>query len=225
MHPDIDRTAEFRRLLRGTLMALATCAALVALCYFLVDRPVAFFVERRGRQPFWEWLTIPPPIAQQWAPLILAGLMVRRAFGSFRHWERALLAAAVAIVLADQFRESIAIVSGRDWPETWINNNPSLIRDRAFGFHPFHYDGNYGSFPSGHTARTAAMAAVAWIAWPKWRCAAIAATGAVGAGLVAMNYHFVGDVIAGAFVGSIVGAYTARCCGVAGRAEVAPPVA
>jgi hypothetical protein len=33
--------------------------------------------------------------------------------------------------------------------------------------------------------------------------------------LVAMNYHFVGDVVAGCFVGGIVGAYSARLGGIA----------
>jgi hypothetical protein len=33
--------------------------------------------------------------------------------------------------------------------------------------------------------------------------------------LVAMNYHFVGDVVAGCFVGGIVGAYCARLGGIA----------
>ncbi len=56
-------------------------------------------------------------------------------------------------------------VFGRDWPETWIDNNPSLIRDGAYGFHPFHGNSAYGSFPSGHTARTLAVAAVVWIAY------------------------------------------------------------
>ncbi|MEX1098387.1 MAG: phosphatase PAP2 family protein [Planctomycetales bacterium] len=212
-------TPPFRRLLRDSSIALSACAALVAVCYFFVDRPVAFFVHDRGfaGHAIWKWLTYPPPIAQAWAPVILAGLLVRRAWGPFRRWERALLAAGVAIILADQFRETIAYAFGRDWPETWIDDNPSLIRDGAYGFHPFHHGGTNGSFPSGHAARTVAIAAVAWIAWPKWRWAGVAAMAAVAAGLLAMNYHFVGDVVAGGFVGGIVGAYVAHCCAVLAR--------
>ncbi|MEX0715361.1 MAG: phosphatase PAP2 family protein [Planctomycetaceae bacterium] len=215
----MDSTPAFRRLLRNSALALLAGAASVAVCYFFVDRPVAFFVNRHdfGRHVFWKWLTYPPPIAQAWAPLVLAALMIRRAWGPFRPWEAALLAAGVAIILADQFRESIAYVFGRDWPTTWIDDNPSLIRDGAYGFHPFQHAGTNGSFPSGHMARTAAVAAVAWIAWPKCRWVGVAASAATAFGLLAMNYHFVGDVVAGSIVGAIVGCFTAALCGLGER--------
>lgn len=37
---------EYRRLLRGTLITGALCSAVVLVCYFWIDRPVAFFVYR-----------------------------------------------------------------------------------------------------------------------------------------------------------------------------------
>ena len=37
---------EYRRLLRRTLIATALCIAAVLVCYFWIDRPVAFFVYR-----------------------------------------------------------------------------------------------------------------------------------------------------------------------------------
>ena len=204
---------DFQQLLRNSLAALLVCAALVLLCYWFVDRPVAFYVHERRFADYsvLKWLTYPPPILQAWVPVVLTVLMVRRAWGPFRRWERAVLTACVSLVLADQFRETLAFASGRYWPETWINDNPSLIRDGAYGFHPFH--SAYGSFPSGHTARTLAVAAVVWIAYPKWRWAYGLASVAVASGLVGMDYHFVGDVIAGGFVGGIVGAYAAHYTG------------
>jgi membrane-associated phospholipid phosphatase len=130
-----------------------------------------------------------------------------------RRWERVVVAACVSLVLADQFRETLAYAFGRYWPETWVHGNPSLIRDGAYGFHPFHCPSGCGSFPSGHTARTVAVAAVVWIAYPRWRWACGLASVAVATGLLGMDYHFVGDVIAGGFVGGIVGTYTAHCIG------------
>ena len=87
----------------------------------------------------------------------------------------------------------------------------------GYGFHPFHSGAAYRSFPSGHTARTLAVAAVIWIICPRWRWACVAASVAVSVGLLGMNYHFVGDVIAGGFVGGIVGTYTAYGCGLRKR--------
>ncbi len=213
----MDDAQGFRRLLRGSLLALLLGAILVALCFFFVDKPVAFFVHDHHIAGFavLKWLTYPPPILQAWAPVALAALMVRRAWGPFRRWEKALLAAAISMILADQFRESLSFVFGRTWPDTWIQNNPSLIKNNVYGFHPLEGNIRYGSFPSGHTARTLALAAVVWIAYPKpwWRGAAGAASLAVAVGLLGMNYHFVGDVIAGGVVGAVVGAYTANGCG------------
>ncbi len=216
---------DFARLLWRTLAALLLGAALVALCYFFVDRPVAFFVHGQdfASHPALRWLTYPPPELQAWAPVVIAALLVRRAWGPFYRWERAVLAAGVAIIVADQFRESINYVAGRYWPDTWIDDNPSLIRDGAYGFHPFHAGSAYGSFPSGHTARTAAAAAVFWLAYPRWRWACALAVAVEGLALVGMDYHFVGDVVAGGFVGGIVGVYAAQCAGVGGEPEHSPP--
>jgi len=218
MHSTLDD----KRLLKKTLTAVLVCAALVVLCYFFVDRPVAFYVhdQRLANYPILKDLTYQPPILQAWTPVVLVALMVRRAFGQLRRWERLLVAACVAMVLADQFRDTISYAFGRYWPETWIDNNPSLIGDGAYGFHPFHGGSAYSSFPSGHTARTLAIAAVFWIAYPRWRWACVLASLAVAAGLIGMDYHFVGDVIAGGFVGCIVGVYTVRYSGLVRHAEL-----
>jgi membrane-associated phospholipid phosphatase len=206
---------DFGRLLRTTLAALLVCGVLVLLCYSLVDRPIAVYVHDQhfADYPILKWLTYPPPVLQAWVPVALAVLMIRRAWGPFRRWEWTLVAACVSMVLADQFRQSLAYAFGRTWPETWDDDNPSFIRDGAFGFHPFHGGIAYDSFPSGHAARTLAVAGVVWLAYPRWRWACVSAVAAVAAGLLGMNYHFVGDVIAGGFVGGIVAMYMAHFCG------------
>lgn len=205
----------FRGLILRCLAAVLLGAMTVAVCYFFIDRPVAFFVHdyHTSRATPLRWATLPPPIAQQWTPFVLACLMVRRMAGPFRRWEVAVIAMCVAVLIADQCKESLRVVFGRYWPETWLRPpNPSLIADGAYGFHPFHDGEAYASFPSGHTARTAAAAAVVWLAWPRWRWLAVLVTLLVGIGLVGMNYHFVGDVVAGAIIGGMVGACTYRCC-------------
>jgi hypothetical protein len=40
------RECEYRSLLRRTVIAGALCIAAVLICYFWIDRPVAFFVYR-----------------------------------------------------------------------------------------------------------------------------------------------------------------------------------
>jgi membrane-associated phospholipid phosphatase len=186
-------------------------ALLVALCYFFVDRPVAYFMHDQGvaRYPLLKQLTYPPPILEWWAPIVLTALAVRRSWGPLRRWEWTVVAACISLVISEAFRETLSYFFGRYWPETWVENNPSLIRDGAYGFHPFHSGAIYSSFPSGHTTRIVAGTAVFWIAYPRWRWACALVSAAVVVGLIGMDYHFVGDVVAGAFVGALVGTYTA----------------
>jgi membrane-associated phospholipid phosphatase len=120
-------------------------------------------------------------------------------------------------MVAIAFEYYLKFLFGRYWPETWIEDNPSLIGSDAYGFHPFHFGEAYGSFPSGHTARTFAVLSVVWLAYPALRWPCIAVCGAVVVGLVGMNYHFVGDTVGGACLGWLTGAYSAGLSGLVQR--------
>jgi membrane-associated phospholipid phosphatase len=212
---------DFAGLLRRTVYAIASCAVLVTICYYFVDRPVAFFVHGHQVPRFHElrWLTEPPPLVQSLSPLVLVLLLVRRAGGPWRRWQHVLLVACVSVIVADQFRESMGGLFCRYWPETWHNDNPSLIGSGAYGFRPFHFGDDVGSFPSGHSARIMGFGSAFWIAMPRmrWLCAIVALPMLIA--LVGMNYHFVGDVIAGSVLGAIVGTYSATlACVVPGAA-------
>jgi membrane-associated phospholipid phosphatase len=99
---------------------------------------------------------------------------------------------------------------GRYWPETWHDNNPSLISTGAYGFRWFALGDDTGSFPSGHSARILGFASVFWIAIPRSRAVCVVVCLPMLLSLVAMNYHFVSDVIAGSVLGGVVGMYAAR---------------
>lgn len=206
---------DYRSLLNRSLVAIAACVFAVVVCYWFVDRQVAFFVHRHQIPRFEEfrWLTEPPPLVQSWAPLVLVALAVRRAFGPWRRWQSTLFLACVCVIVADQFRQSLGDLCGRYWPETWHDNNPSLIGTGAYGFHPFEVGHDVGSFPSGHAARIVGFFSVFWVAMPRgrWLYAVLALPMLVA--LVAMDYHFVGDVIAGSVLGALVGVWAVRLCG------------
>jgi membrane-associated phospholipid phosphatase len=137
-------------------------------------------------------------------------LLVRRACGPLLHWEKVLLVACLSLIVADQFRICLGDVCGRYWPETWRHDNPSLIDTGTYGFHPFQRGDDIGSFPSGHAARILSFAMVWLIAIPSsWFILVVLAVPML-VSLVALNYHFVGDVIAGSVLGGIVAAYATR---------------
>jgi membrane-associated phospholipid phosphatase len=202
----------FRRTLRQSFLAIVACTAAVVVCYYFVDRPVAFFVHDHRIARFEEqrWLTEPPPLVQSWAPLVLVLLVIRRAGGRWRHWEHVLFIACVSLIVADQFRQSLGDLCGRYWPETWHDNNPSFIGTGAYGFHPFQVGDDVGSFPSGHSARILAFASVFWLAIPRSRLACFVLGLPMLVALVGMDYHFVSDVIAGSTLGGVVGVWAVR---------------
>ena len=202
----------YRTLLLRTLIATAFCVVAVVICYFWVDRPVAFFVSDHqiNKVEGFRWLTYPPPEVQNWSALVLGILMVRRAWGPFLRWQKALFVACLSLIVADDFRISLGDVFGRYWPETWTHDNPSLIGTGTYGFHPFRRGDDVGSFPSGHAARILGFATVWTIAMPSTRVVVTVLCAPMLVSLVAMDYHFVSDVIAGSVLGGIVATYAAH---------------
>jgi membrane-associated phospholipid phosphatase len=197
------------RLLRRSVAAVLGCIVVVVICYYFVDRQVAWFVNNHGvnKIAVFKWLTYPPPEVQEWSPLVLVLLVLSLALGQWTKCRQVLFVACLSLIVADQFRYSMGAVAGRYWPETWHDNNPSLIGSGTYGFHPFQADDEEGSFPSGHSARIAGFLSVFWITMPRWRWLYAVIALPMLVALVAMNYHFVGDVVAGTTLGSIVGAW------------------
>jgi membrane-associated phospholipid phosphatase len=219
----ISRDAMTGANLRPTLLragvALVIAALLAVFCYAFVDRPVAFYVHDHDVSSYrvLKWLTLVPPWVQAWSPLVLALLVVRRAWSPFSKCEKVLFVSLVSLLVADQFRTSLGDIFGRYWPETWFDHNPSLIGNGTYGFHPFQHGDDIGSFPSGHAARILGFSWVWWLAMPRSRPLLAMICGPMLASLVLMNYHFVGDVV----TGSVLGAVVANCAWVLAE----PPIA
>jgi len=209
----------YRNLLWKTLIALMICAALVSICYYYVDKPVAFYVYNHhlNQSPMMIKLAHKAEffyyLLYFLAPVFLILYSILAAWNANTRLMRTILALSVAVIVTSFFKDALKICFGRYWPLTWKRNNPSLIHDNAYGFHPFHHGVAYQSFPSGHTAVTFAAMIVLWIAYPRlrWLCVLICA--AMMFGLIVMDYHFVGDVVGGAFLGSILAVYAATLGG------------
>lgn len=201
--------------LLGWLIAFVGTMIVVGACYAFVDRPVAFYAHAHLTQygifgaltRISEYLAIASVIV-----LVVAGLR-SLVTAKWARWQGTLLLCAVSLTAAESVKDELKFIFGRTWPETWINNNPSLIGNGIFGFNFFHGGAGYASFPSGHTTAVCAVVAVLWFAYPRLRPLWGLAVLAVVLGLIGADYHFVSDIVAGGFLGASAGWMTMLIAG------------
>ena len=188
-------------------VSFAIMMIVVALSYEWLDRPIAVYAHAQfhGVKAL-PWLTFIPECLAILALVIFVIMGWRVALG--RHLSRVesvFLVCGVSLAVAVTIKDQLKFVFGRTWPETWINNNPSLIRNNVYGFNPFHGGVGFSSFPSGHTTAICAVMSVLWICYPKFRALYALLIAAVGIGLIGADYHFLSDVVAGGFLGVSTG--------------------
>jgi len=192
----------------STGFALTTTGVIVSYQWF--DRPIAIFVhsQLQGYDVFAKLTYIPeilaPLVLLAFAAIALHALLGRK----LAKFETVLVLVGASLALGDAVKDKLKFAFGRTWPETRIRDNPSFIRDGAFGFNPFHGGPGYAAFPSGHTMAICAAMTVLWLCYPRFRAVYAIAMAAVAVGLVGADFHFIGDVIAGGFLGVSVGWFT-----------------
>src|SRR4029077_7138120 len=187
---------------------LLICGVLVIILYFWIDRPVAYFVHDELGD-YRVIFVLPARLTNIMGPLVatIALLVGVRAL-----MKRPVKGVQVAIVLsALSWAASAApenwlkFAFGRTWPETWMQDNLSLIRDHVYGFNPFHGGPGYAAFPSGHMVAIGAIVSVFWFLQPRSRAICAICIAMVFIGQLGANYHFISDLIAGGFLGYSVG--------------------
>jgi membrane-associated phospholipid phosphatase len=180
----------------------------VAICYVAVDRPLALFMHERWAsfKSFFVFLTLIPEPFPVIAALIVVGLGLRSLTGlPLARPHAVALLWSLSLLVTTTINRQFKFAFGRSWPETWVNNNPSFIRDGVYGFNPFHGGAGFQAFPSGHMAAICVAAVVLWFCYPRLRAIYALLVATVAIGLIGTNYHFLSDVIAGSFVGVSIG--------------------
>jgi len=198
--------------LRNWCVGLAITATGVIASYLWLDQPIAFFVHRNiADKTIFVWLQRIPVLFLLLSFFFLAwcgfsSLMDR----PFSRVQSVGLACSISFVTANFITNQLKYAFGRTWPETWIQNNPSLIQSGVFGFNPFHGGPGFASFPSGHAAVLCAVITVLWWTYPNLRPIYAVCVAAVAIGLIGANYHFLSDIFGGVFVGVSVGYITIK---------------
>lgn len=179
-------------------------AILVVLSSEFLDERVALWVDHLLRSdPRLSQYTSGIPDLLLPAVLVLSVAMwamylrrVRR--GSRDDRTRFFLLSGTALPVAYVTKLMLKYLFGRMNTRAWLENPV----DRSF--HWFHGGGEYSSFPSGHMAVFTTLAVACWLFFPKHRVACLAVMIAVGFALVATDYHYLSDVIAGGYLGLVV---------------------
>lgn len=205
--PNPNRTIGSMTPPRRWLFSLTAVILTATISYWWLDRSIARLASARlsHHETFARVSQMPDPFLPL-AAVVLIGLALWSISG--RLLSRAQTVAVVSslsVLIAEAIKNQLKFVFGRTWPEAWFPDGPSFIRDGAYGFNPFHGGVGYGSFPSGHMAVACAILSVFWIYYPKLRAVCFVAALGVAGGLVGGNYHFLSDVIVGAFIGASTG--------------------
>jgi membrane-associated phospholipid phosphatase len=198
--------------LRSWSIALAITTAGVIASDLWLDQPIAFFVHRNVvDKTIFVWLQRLPVVFLLLSLLVLAwcglwGLINR----PFSRLQSVGLACSISFIATNFINNQLKYAFGRTWPDTWIENNPSLIQNGVFSFNPFHGGPGFASFPSGHIAAVTAVMAVLWWSYVSLRPIYIVCIAAVTIGLIGANYHFLSDILSGIFVGVFAGYITTK---------------
>ncbi|ASJ95981.1 phosphatase PAP2 family protein [Shewanella marisflavi] len=190
----------FPNTLKNALILYTLLIALVLICVLFVDRPLAELMHAQQLSSTWLKALSKTPLLLEF----LAGLTIFACISErFRSRFQALaLELTFTLILAFSLRWLGKILFGRTWPESWFKLgdrlNPSWIADKVEAFHPFAQGQAYDSFPSGHALLTFALAFTFWRHSPKLMPLWLGCMAAVIAGQLSLNYHYLGDLLAGA---------------------------
>jgi membrane-associated phospholipid phosphatase len=189
-------------------VALLICGVCVAVSYLWIDRPVAYFVHNE----LLEWrgiFDVTTRLPKLIGPLIIACTFIVGVRVAMRRRlteiQTVIVLSALSLAVSDIPENWLKVAFGRTWPETWVQGNPSLIRDGVHNFNPFHGGPGFAAFPSGHMVAICAIMSVFWICRPRFRPIYVICIGAVFIGELGANYHFLSDLIVGGFLGFSVG--------------------
>jgi membrane-associated phospholipid phosphatase len=201
----LDGPMSARTLALSHLWWVLLVVAAVVYSVVYLDRPVSRFCERMFGYFTWADNFTDAPSFFHPIALLLFGIFLIRRFAAqpFGKPDIICLLGDASLLLSDFITGRLKYVFGRTWPKYGY---PSYLRQDVYGFNPFHSGVAYQSFPSGHVAALCSVLVVLWILYPRFR--ALYALTALGssAGLIAMNYHFLSDTIAGGLVGTLIGA-------------------
>ena len=170
---------------------------LIALGYFFFDRPVAFFCRALDQRiiDVFQWITVLGV-----ATGYLIGFFILFLFFRFvvhrRRYARQALFLFVSTAAAGITTDIVKFIVGRYRPKM-------LFEQNLYGMDPFRIGYEYTSFPAGHATTVFATAMALALIFPKWRLLFFSFALIVAASRVIIGAHYLGDVLAGIYIGVV----------------------
>ena len=189
-------------------VALFVWLLCIAASFLWIDRPVALLVHAKleGYRAIFDAAARLPKVL---GPLVVAYTIIVGvcviAGHAMTKIQTVVVISAMSWAVSDVPENWLKYAFGRTWPETWMQDNPSFIRDGVDNFNLFHGGPGFASFPSGHMVAICAIMSVYWICWPRLRPLWVIFIAIPFFGLLGADYHFVSDLLAGTLLGTFVG--------------------
>ena len=173
--------------------------ALIALSYFYIDMPVALWVEANIRSYYsFKLYTSNIPSMLLMVVIVISGISWAAYF--YLRWQRVVnrhrdffLVLGTALPLAYLAKSLLKWCFGRLETRLW------LVEPDQYGMHWFNGVNGYDAFPSGHMLVITQLFLAIWFFYPRLRLINLLAWIGLALALIATNYHFVADVVAGIY--------------------------
>ena len=182
---------------------LLVSISLIFISYFFIDVPLVLFIHSNGINKYFIF-----ELFTHISDVIVGIIIIYVIFFPFFYKNQKcnrffsmMFLATVSVSISAQIKDILKYVFGRYWPDTWIDENPSLIVNNLYGFNFFHKGSAYTSFPSGHTTITFSFFTMCIIFYPKFKVYFLIPMFLLSLGQIFKHYHFFSDVIAGACIG------------------------
>jgi membrane-associated phospholipid phosphatase len=195
----LERHRGFHLDLKRFVIGFVFAAGIVLICIRWIDRAVALLLARNMPQVVASHIENVPDLL---LPITLAVSAAAWAGYAWLKWKKSRLqlrhifaTIGLSSLLSFAAKDVLQLLLGRFTPKEWLAS-PDLTQ-----FHFLGANGFSGAFPSGHMCVLTPVLIALYRMFPSLRALWILLWAALALALLAGSYHFVSDVIAGAYLG------------------------
>ena len=178
--------------------------SLSMISFFMLDERVYHLTRATNNDAREIWLAITDLGSSGWMAIVLISLWVfatilARLSPENPRWNllaRQSVFIFAAVALPGIFTMFVKGIVGRARPYLFDTEGP-------FGFNPLSYESIYASWPSGHTTTAFAFAVAIILLAPRWKWITLPLAVLAGYSRMAVDAHYLADVIMGTTVGTI----------------------